>query len=266
MRGPGVMLQEKLETSRSSILAELQHPDITLVLSWGNVGDYLIWEGTRKLLASGGVKHQTIPLDDLDKTKSGGLGVFVGGGAWCRWYCLGPLVLPRLEEKFDRVVVLPSTFDLQVPAVRGAMVNSSATFFAREPVSYEQMSEVVGDRVSLALDGAFFYDWEGWKKRNPVTGKGTLKAFRTDAESLTGQVPVDNRDISNEHLSVDTWLKDINKHAEVWTDRAHVLIAAALLGKKVKWQPDGYHKVEAIAKWAFEGSEGIEKLCLLQSQ
>ncbi|MGH9423877.1 MAG: glycosyltransferase family 2 protein, partial [Thermoanaerobaculia bacterium] len=48
----------------------------------------------------------------------------------------------------------------------------------------------------------------------------------------------------------DEWLWTIARAAEVHTDRAHVMIAGAMLGKRVEIHPSKSHKVMAIADYA----------------
>jgi exopolysaccharide biosynthesis predicted pyruvyltransferase EpsI len=49
---------------------------------------------------------------------------------------------------------------------------------------------------------------------------------------------------------MDHWLWTIARHDTVATDRAHVMIAAAMLGKRVEYHGTNYHKVTAIAEYS----------------
>src|SRR5262249_49136279 len=83
---------------------------------------------------------------------------------------------------------------------------------------------------------------------------GVLDAFRTDFESVPGRaVPSTNRDISVSCDSLDQWLWTIARHSVIRTDRAHVMIAAALLGREVEDRSSSYHKAPAIGEWALAG-------------
>ena len=155
-----------------------------------------------------------------------------------------PALLPRLEERFERVIVLPSSFDTSVPEVSEVLSRTQAMVFARERESYRQISKLC--RASLACDCSFFFGFSGYRRM----GSGTLEAFRTDAESVHQRPPQGNRDISLTCSSLDEWLWTIARHDEVRTDRAHVMIAAAMLGKRVFFRPSSYHKVPAIAEYS----------------
>jgi len=330
-----------IDKSRRRILEVLVGaPDITFVRSIGNIGDELIWAGTRQLLA--GVEYREVGLRELAGV-SGHTAVLAGGGAWSRPYHeVLPAMLPELEKAFERVIVLPSSFDVSVEAVRAALSGTDALVFAREHVSYEQIRKLC--RAEIAHDCAFFFDFSPYRR----TGSGVLTAYREDRESpLWGEIyvsedggeealfaagidgvqdapwirlsstyrfrlylgtdrervlaqivlsgaaadsprvlgmadrddgttlwidglpvgqrapgtvsvgwrvqsglPKDNVDISASAPSLDAWLWTIARHERVRTDRAHVMIAAAMLGKTVEYRASSTHKVGALVEYA----------------
>jgi GT2 family glycosyltransferase len=158
-----------------------------------------------------------------------------------------PRVLAMAELRFERVIVLPSSFDTSVDVVRAALRRSRALIFAREQESYRQIQPFCDARI--AHDCAFFFDFEPYQASG--SGNGTLNAFRTDDEA-TGEhpLPPENDDISLTAGSLDAWLRRIAAHGLIRTDRAHVMIAAAMLGKEVGFEPSSYFKVPAIAEYA----------------
>src|SRR5205823_10070645 len=117
-----------------------------------------------------------------------------------------------------------------------------ALIFARENESYAQIRNLC--RAELAHDAAFFFDYSPYQRR----GQGTLNAFRTDPEALPLGLPPDNNDISVTCQTLDEWLWTIARHDTIRTDRTHVTIAAALLGKRVRFRPSNYHKLPAIVE------------------
>ncbi len=155
-----------------------------------------------------------------------------------------PAVLGVLERHFDRVIVLPSSFDPAEDRVRAALAASRATVFARERESYRRIAGLCEAR--LAHDCAFYFDgYESYRR----TGSGTLNAFRTDLEAAgDGALPPGNDDISATAATLHDWLTAIAEHALVRTDRAHVLIAAALMGKRVEYAPGDYFKNDGLAE------------------
>ena len=235
-----VSLPDSAAKSRAVLLAEIgPAPELTLVRGPGNMGDELILAGARSLLD--GHVYREIGLDALEGAE-GDTALLIGSGAWSRAYHeWAPAVLGVLERRFDRVVVLPSSFEPAEDRVRAALVASRATVFAREEISYRRIAGLC--RARLAHDCAFYFDFDLYRRR----GEGTLNAFRTDLEAAGAEIPRDNRDLSTTCETLHHWLTAIADHAVVRTDRAHVLIAAAMMGKRVEYASSSYFKVDALA-------------------
>lgn len=242
-RGPWASHDEGVRVSRERLLGALDSArDITLMTFPGNLGDDLILAGTRALLAP--LSYREIEWTTLPQAEGDTI-LLIGSGEWCRAFNHMPRHLQTAEARFRRVVVLPSSFECSVPAVRSALEATRALVFARELESYRQIHGLC--RADVAYDGAFFFDYTPYRRE----GCGELLAWRTDRESARADaLPPGNRDISMTCRSLDEWLRTISAHAVVRTDRAHVAIAAALLGKRVFYRPSNYHKVPAIAEFA----------------
>ena len=227
--------------SRGLLLDEIgAGSELTFVRGLGNRGDELIWAGTRELLS--GHVYREIGLEDL-AAATGEVALLTGGGAFSRAYCeYMPEALAVAELRFDRVIVLPSSFDVGADRVRAALRATRATVFAREPESYRRIVGLCDAR--LAHDCAFFFDFSPYRS----AGSGVLHAFRTDRER-SGElaIPDDNDDISATCAALEDWLAAIERHALVRTDRAHVMVAAALMGKQVEYGSCSYFKVDALA-------------------
>jgi GT2 family glycosyltransferase/exopolysaccharide biosynthesis predicted pyruvyltransferase EpsI len=238
---PVSITNDAIGASRRAILDEIgAPPDLTLLGPPGNIGDQLIHTGTQALLADH--IYREIDLEGLCDADGHTL-LIRGGGAFCRPYHeLIPRALAIAELRFERVIVLPSSFDPGEDVVRASLVRSRATVFARERESYRRIVSLCDAR--LAHDCAFFFDFEPYR----ADGSGVLNAFRTDAEVLLDRSGSHgNDDISVTAASLDEWLETIARHQLIRTDRAHVMIAGALLGKEVEFAPSSYHKVEGIA-------------------
>lgn len=216
-------------------------PDMTFIRTTGNLGDELIWAGTRRLLE--GHIHREIAINDVAAAR-GELAVICGGGAWSRRYNVPlPEALAVAELRFERVIVFPSSFEIAEDRVRAALEATEALVFAREIESYKRIQGFC--RARLAHDCAVFADLSGYT----APGSGELNVFRTDDErSGALDLPLDNDDISLTADSLDAWLRKIESHAVINTDRAHVMIAAAMMGKRVNFGSCSYFKVEALAE------------------
>ncbi len=261
--------------SRQKLLREISgSPDVTFIRVPGNIGDHLIHAGTRQLLTETfyeevGVRRiRDTSIRRRREARIWGLGgvrrlfyvrrlrdvrghtaLVTGGGGWSRtFHRVWPVVLPLIERRFEKVIVLPSSVDTSVDEVRKVLARTKALIFARERETYRQLRELC--RTDIAHDCAFFFDFRPYTR----PGKGLLTAYRTDAESaFSGETPSGNNDISISCETLDEWLWTIARHEVIETDRAHVMIAAAMLGKKVKYRASNYHKIPAIVEYALEG-------------
>ena len=228
----------------NNIIKSYNCSDIYFITGCGNVGDYLIWHGTRTLLNSLNIKYKEISVSDVYK-HHGELCLLCGGGAWCRTYNeYMPLHLPIVESNFNNVIVLPSSYEVGVDIVRNALLKSKALFLAREQESYRQIKDICNSK--LMHDHAFYFDYSEYIK----DGSGVLNAFRTDQESATGIIPENNQDISSLSISLKEWLSIISNYETINTDRAHIMIAGAMMKKKVYYRSGNYHKVPEIAKFS----------------
>jgi hypothetical protein len=225
--------------------------DITFYRLRGNFGHHLLEAATRQFL-DGLNKRYTFFGPKLMDVRGGTL-LVSGSGMW--WSGLDRLArnFKRIEQRFDKTIILPTTFEINHPPVLEVLMNSEATVFARENKSYEDIRKF--RQVSLAHDMAFFFNYEPWKQK----GSGTLVAYRTPglAESTElGKIPV-SYDISRHAKSFRDWLEIISNHKTIYTDRLHVMIAAALMGKEVIYSSSAYFKIDAVAE--FLGGYNVRK-------
>src|SRR5262249_2910413 len=153
----------------------------------GNIGDDLIHAGIRRLLAD--LPYREVGTWDLGPAH-GHTAVITGSGGWCvPFHHQLPAALPLIEARFERVLILPSTFDLAAPTVRDALQRTKALVFARERESYDQIRHLCD--AHLGHDCAFFFDFRPYRR----PGRDHLMAYRTDAESLRRVIPPVNDDV-----------------------------------------------------------------------
>jgi exopolysaccharide biosynthesis predicted pyruvyltransferase EpsI len=236
--------EQAIGESRDALLGAIgEPPDLTFIRLYGNIGDELIYAGTRQLLSR--LPYKEVGVRQLAGV-SGHTALVTGGGCWCAPYHDAVDHLRAIEATFERVIILPSSFDVAVPSVKTTLAATKALVFARERVSFDGIRQFCDARI--AYDCAFYFDYRPYLRR----GEGTLVAFRADRESARNVLPKGNRDISRSCSGLDDWLWTIARHADVKTDRAHVMIAAAMLGKAVEYCTSSYHKVPAIADYALK--------------
>jgi len=90
---------------------------------------------------------------------------------------------------------------------------------------------------------------------------GVLHAFRTDGEQTGTPIPVDNLDLSRLfyygtrdadvcHTTALHLLRYLDTFDEVRTNRLHLAIGSAVLGKRVLFQPNSYFKNRAVYEYS----------------
>ncbi|MBF0216437.1 MAG: polysaccharide pyruvyl transferase family protein [Candidatus Omnitrophica bacterium] len=226
--------------------------EVHFLNSTGNLGDALIRYGAVTLF-----KRNLINFHDLFyPDKASGKTLFVvGGGAYCwPWHFMCERVNHYLDC-FESIFILPSSFDLSHPGVKRFIkrLPEKVTVFCREKYSYAQVRRTSQHKNNIFLDSdmAFHVDYNPYKTK----GRGVLVAFRGDLEKLnTKDIPSgDISDISSLGVydrgmldGYEYFLNRISSYEEIYTDRAHVAIASALLGKKITIYPNNYHKVQGI--------------------
>lgn len=222
----------------------------------GNAGDGFINYATYELFREFGVTWEAHRIGDSVRRAI----VIMGGG--------GNLVEGLYSEMADAIrrlsphnelVVLPHTvvgykdlIDLSREGVR---------FFFRERVSYESALVQRGDpeRLYLSHDLTFLFDRTEMIDEFPSKGRGKKVIARSDSESRFSNASR-NRD-SDISLSWngDLWQSPklcqhvsfsvaayLEPTAFVDTDRLHVGILSAMLGKKVRLRANSYYKNEAV--------------------
>ena len=110
-------------------------------------------------------------------------------------------------------------------------------------------------------------NYQVWKVKRAIKPRiytKVLNAFREDVEKTDIELPSDNLDISAlfelsscepdlAKLSTSRFLSFIEQFDEVNTNRLHVGIAAAELGKKVNLYGNNYFKIRAIYDFSIKG-------------
>lgn len=101
------------------------------------------------------------------------------------------------------------------------------------------------------------------RKKPPARTAGALHCFRTDREKSGIEIPRDNIDVSarfaygthSEPLCRYTsalLLRFIDRFDEIRTNRLHIAIAGALLGKKVQFHSNSYYKCQAVYDYSMK--------------
>jgi exopolysaccharide biosynthesis predicted pyruvyltransferase EpsI len=226
----------------------------------GNIGDHLIWEGTRRLLKNQFIDFEYISVKNVidDRTSySESTLVIPGSGAMTsRWHEWLPATVIAAITHFKKVVILPSEHELEIDIVNKALSLKNVWAFAREEKSYTKIKQY--GRAAIALDLALFaFDFEtaNYPERSDQDLGVVLIALRTDAGSMLSinnltQVKLNN-DIGLTCRNLDEFLDLIQRHDSIITDRLHVAVASLMLGKTVRYVDPYNQKISRYTKFNF---------------
>lgn len=231
----------------------------------GNWGDSLIRAGTVQFFANENLPHRTwYNYDFISKTFSfrfpprarwsmdenkiaqlaevENLAVIGGGGGWCPPYHATRRLADALSRYCKHVVVLPHSYVL--PPLDGEI-----TYYCRDKdYSHQSVSNAV-----FCHDMAFYLE-----PRPREAFKEIGLFFRGDRESKFGLGGVSgNLDVSrmdNELGDPEGFFDIIGRYEVIATDRLHVAIAGALLGRQTYVVGGTYWKIRSVFESSFRGN------------
>lgn len=222
----------------------------------GNLGDGFITYATYKLFEYFEVNFTTHTQEERFDNEI----IVIGGG--------GNLIEGKYDDvatliwehrKTNKVYLLPQTIVGYDDIIKETFHN--LTIFCRDTISFDHCINCGGnsERVSLAHDVTFYLNDDHFSQ-SQLKGAGHLNAFRLDGETAGTDVPAHNIDISLS-WNGDIWQSPeftksaVNSMAyflaqfeTINTDRLHVSIMAAFLGRKVNMHPNNYYKNKAVHK------------------
>lgn len=217
----------------------------------GNLGDGLIRYGTLRFFKNHNIKYREIttfrnpPATLFGMLLSRNIWIYGGGGGW-----IAPHAAEKIVQKTrifsKRTIVLPSTYGYSVKE------QSRITHFRRD---LYQSAENAPHSI-FAHDMALYSELAD---ATPIRKKGYF--WRNDCESsyasegMESRPDIENRDISAEGIHVtpiDGFVSGIAEVEEVVTDRLHVAICGAILGRKVTLYRNSYFKNESVFKTSIE--------------
>jgi len=251
----------------------------------GNGGDALIDVGFFDLARSVGLSYRVI--DRRAELGANDTLVIAGGGIFVPEYEYMATTLRRYAQSVGQLVLLPQT-------VRGhedvlGLLDERAHVFLREQTSLDYLVSVApAAHPRFDHDMAFHADVAALRARRGLAGfrlsRGNLGrlalltalklnalttrrllAFRTDREAGgTGHARL-ARDVSKLtafgtatedqcRFAAAQFIQTIDRFAEVDTDRLHVAIAAALLGKPARLHDNSYFKNRAVFAASLQGT------------
>jgi exopolysaccharide biosynthesis predicted pyruvyltransferase EpsI len=228
---------------------------IVFFINPGNWGDSLIREGAEQFFRHYGLAYHPVRFKDVMKGRvtldqviaatrhDDPVMVYNGNGAFSHHYeTLGRVA--ELSQSFGTSIVLPSTFEAAIDRSRFA---PDSHFFVRDRF---ESAQAMPDCM-FCHDMAFFLNLTC---AEPTKDEGYL--MREDMEKPEGaEIPQGNVDISKggrAHTPIDGFLEAIGQYRHIHTNRLHVGIAGALLGRQTTLSANNYFKIRAIYQSSVE--------------
>jgi hypothetical protein len=233
------------------LLLELRGHDFAVLLNGGSRGDGVTHLGGRQLLEKLGIAAREFWESDDLVGLQGDVLLIHGAGAMARRTGAFCRTMRSVAPRFSTIVVLPSTFDLEVPQVRAfaEMWDSKYHVFCRELVSFGalQAARARPKKLLLGHDLAFHADLKSWASR---PAEGSAGIFRRDAEAAYGKLPR-NFDVVEDASygsarEPERLLNFVARFSEIHTDRSHAALVAAMMKRKVVFYRNSYFKNQAI--------------------
>lgn len=223
------------------VIRNAAHFPLDFYPSPGNWGDSLINAGTRQLFTDHDIATRELSrfeIENIDRTESAkNLAVVGGGGGWNRNWDSTVSFVAKLSTMYNLVVVLPSSYDLNLVS----HLNRSNIYL------YTRSDDSLNEVDNFCHDMAFYCRLP--EPKEPEI-QYPLIAFRRDKErSVRALNPDRNWDVSLLGTAKTSYLEFmglIDRFPAITTDRLHVAIAGAMLGKQVELLDGNYGKNSGV--------------------
>lgn len=271
-----------IQLDDNPILNELRNlEDFSYMPNSGNMGDALIASATLNWFDKKNLKYHRTTKDEFPKNF-----VYGGGGVWLQTWIEG--LKPVLEKmtKAQKIIILPSSFN-NVPELID-ILDERFVIFCREQKSYNYLiSQNTKAKIILDHDMAFRLDKNF--KPQPIPTSRNLKAlakklkktistlpqevklFRTDSEAIDNKKtdfdlsdslgwfdPYETKESLD--FGATTMLSFVSNFKTIQTDRLHVAIASALMGKDVMLFDNSYGKCSGVYKQTLHRFDNLKMI------
>lgn len=273
-----------------AFLAGLTNERPVYVPNPGNAGDALIAHGTYQLFER---VLPAFDVGSWNQTYPGRTLIYGGGGNLVARYRNASDFIAANHQHCKMLVILPHTIGAHGDLIARLGTNCHI-FCRDTTSYASVLSHAVKASVYLSHDLALGVDlvqtrtkarrsqWSGDFLRSHLRrrtglwlavaghywrtqGSGVLNAFRTDRESTERHTPSNNFDVSDifatRDLSpagclhtVDMMMHMIAPYRSVRTDRLHICILSAMMGKHVDFFPNSYWKNQAVYEHSLSGT------------
>ena len=258
-----------------AFLRKYQDRKIKYIPNSGNAGDSFIGLATLQMLEELALDYEICKPTEIFKDETI---LYGGGGSLIRKYQGSKKFLLSNHEK-NTIVVLPHSFNDCDDLL--TTLSEKVILIAREKVSYNYIKSRIKNPDNALISDDMAFHIKNIDKYKNTSCVGTCNAFRFDDELSDSsdhvEVPEDNKDISidfqrpmfmknwnladdtntqvkkNLSIATDNVFSYLSKFKEVNTNRLHIGIAAALLGKAVNLYRGSYHKIAGVYDFSMRG-------------
>ncbi len=251
-------IDDQKDSALYNILTGLKSGMAFCLMNPGNRGDGLIHMGGRQILRDLGIGFKEIYYP---QSAEGDVLLIYGCGAFGRNFNQMSDFILQYLDKFSAFIIMPSTFDLVSKKVRRFVdcFDNRFVVFCRDSVSYDSIRNARPEFRALHLnhDLAFYAPLTPWQKRK---AQGTVGIFRDDVERCLYRPSLDleGRDIcQGRECEPEIMLDYVSQYSEIHTDRCHVAITGARLGKRVFLYPGNYFKNKAIFEYSLSSYPNV---------
>ncbi|MEX2546838.1 MAG: polysaccharide pyruvyl transferase family protein [Chloroflexota bacterium] len=269
---------------RDLLLSLRDGPTVNYLPNPGNGGDALINVGFFDVAHSIGLRYRVI--DRSARLTAQDVLIIAGGGGLVPEHEGTSAAVAQFNKTVGTLIVLPQTARENDDLLRS--LGGNVHLFLRERMSYDYCLRTCdGPRVGFDHDMAFYADIGALKQRRGLSGfeltprngvslalltalkirsrlTKRLVAFRVDKEARDrsrGSMATDvsklcsfgTRTESQCYFAASQFVRTIDGFHEIHTDRLHVAIAAARLGKRTMLYDNSYFKCRAVFEASLTG-------------
>lgn len=251
-------MEKPQEINMVEFLSDYASKHIVYIPNPGNAGDSLIAMGTLQLFDKLGLNYV---IGDINVEYKDKILFYAGGGNLVGLYNNCYNFLNKNKAK-NEIVLLPHTVKDVDSLVTS--LGSNVTIICREYVSYVYVYSITkhSQNVLLSKDMAFYITG---LESYTIKGVGEGNCFRLDCEKTNVRIPSGNNDISaSMEVPHNTTKPDVinnvcssvfkylSQFEVINTNRLHVAIAGALLGKRVNLYRNSYYKNKAVYDYSLK--------------
>lgn len=258
---------EEFDVLARTITEQAGGRQIIFLPNAGNWGDGLIRYGAKRFLHDYGIRHVEVNLGrgagrymlaPFLARPSKYFFIYSGGSAWGYHWHHAYDIVSLISGFTDKIVVLPSTYFYEPKKARG-------TLFRRdqfESKGFCERSVFCHDMALYLLARGLTYDF-GVTEPIPVgyfyrRDKESSHRFESEGEGVAQSV--DLSALGNHMSNGDDFLREIAAYGRIVTDRLHIGIGAAILGKEVRLYSGSDFKIGAIYRSSLTHLPNIEFL------